>query len=448
MLVKDKQFYKSFLLLCLPIVLQNVIALSVNLADNIMLGSYSEAALSGATAVNQIQFIYQNILMGIGDSMVILASQYWGKRDTAAMKKIASVAMRAGLIVMVVLFAVMSLFPARVMGLFNSDAAIISEGVNYVSIIRFTYPFFCVSTLLLAALRSTEVVGIAFATSLSALVVNCCINWCLIFGNLGFPEMGVRGAAIGTLISRIVEMTLILLFIGLKEKNLGLKLRDFLHLDRQMVRDYFRVGSPIIFLQCLWGVNNALQTVILGHMTSSAISANSMASNLFQIVKTVAVGAASTANVIIGKTIGQGDMKRVREYSKTLQILFLGIGVCCSILLFGLTEPVLSLYSLSDESRELARTFLHILCVVMLGMSYQMPVNSGIIKGGGDTRYVMKLDLTSIWGIVVPLSFIMAFVVKASPVVVVWCLNLDQLFKCVPAFIKVNYGHWVKKLTR
>ena len=426
MLVKDKQFYKSFLLLCLPIVLQNVIALSVNLADNIMLGSYSEAALSGATAVNQIQFIYQNILMGIGDSMVILASQYWGKRDTAAMKKIASVAMRAGLIVMVVLFAVMSLFPAQVMGLFTSDAAIISEGVNYVSIIRFTYPFFCVSTLLLAALRSTEVVGIAFATSLSALVVNCCINWCLIFGNLGFPEMGVRGAAIGTLISRIVEMTLILLFIGLKEKNLGLKLRDFLRLDRQMVRDYFRVGSPIIFLQCLWGVNK----------------------NLFQIVKTVAVGAASTANVIIGKTIGQGDMKRVREYSKTLQILFLGIGVCCSILLFGLTEPVLSLYSLSDESRELARTFLHILCVVMLGMSYQMPVNSGIIKGGGDTRYVMKLDLTSIWGIVVPLSFIMAFVVKASPVVVVWCLNLDQLFKCVPAFIKVNYGHWVKKLTR
>ena len=112
---RDKQFYKSFLLLCLPIVLQNVIALSVNLADNIMLGSYSEAALSGATAVNQIQFIYQNILMGIGDSMVILASQYWGKRDTAAMKKIASVAMRAGLIVMVVLFAVMSLFPAQVM---------------------------------------------------------------------------------------------------------------------------------------------------------------------------------------------------------------------------------------------------------------------------------------------------------------------------------------------
>ena len=195
-------------------------------------------------------------------------------------------------------------------------------------------------------------------------------------------------------------------------------------------------------------MNTALQTAILGHLTSSAIAANSMASNLFLIVKTVAVGSASTANVLIGKAIGQGDMKRVRDYAKTFQVIFLCMGICCGILLFALTEPVLSLYSFSDESRQLARSFLHILCIVMVGMSYQMPVIAGIIKGGGDTKYVMKLDLISIWGIVIPLSFIMAFVVKASPIAVVWCLNLDQLFKCVPAFIKVNYGHWVKKLTR
>ena len=124
------------------------------------------------------------------------------------------------------------------------------------------------------------------------------------------------------------------------------------------------------------------------------------------------------------------------------------MGIFCGVLLYVLTEPILALYSFSDESRYLAREFLHILCIVMVGMSYQMPVNSGIIKGGGDTRYIMKLDLISIWGIVIPLSFVMAFVVKASPIVVVWCLNLDQLFKCVPAFIKVNYGNWVKKLTR
>lgn len=447
-MIKEKQFYRSFAMLCLPIVLQNVISLSVNLTDNLMLGQYSESALSGVTAVNQVQFIYQNLLMGIGDGLVILSAQYWGRRDTASIRKVSSVAMRTALVMMAVLFAVVSLFPAQVVGLFTKDAAIISEGVGYLDIVRFTYPFFCVTTILLAVLRSTEVVKIAFYLSLSTLVINFSINWVLIYGRLGMPRMGARGAAIGTLTARVIECIVILIYVSKKEQNLRLKLRDFLHIDRTIAGDYYRVSAPIIFLQSLWGVNTALQTAILGHLTSSAIAANSMASNLFLIVKTVAVGSASTANVLIGKAIGQGDMKRVRDYAKTFQVLFLGMGICCGILLFALTEPVLSLYSFSEESRQLARSFLHILCIVMVGMSYQMPVNAGIIKGGGDTGYVMKLDLISIWGIVIPLSFIMAFVVKASPVAVVWCLNIDQLFKCVPAFIKVNYGHWVKKLTR
>lgn len=448
MIIKEKSFYKTFISLCLPIVLQNVIALSVNLADNLMLGRYGESSLSGVTAVNQIQFIYQNLLMGIGDGLVILASQYWGKKQTEPIKKVACTAMRTALVMMAILFLLVSLFPAQAVGLFTEDKAILAEGVKYLKIVRFTYPFFCVTTILLAVLRSTEVVRIAFYLSLSTLCVNCSINWLLIYGHFGLPRMGVQGAAIGTLTARMIETAAILFYIRKKEKNLRLKLKDFLLWDREMAGDYYRVSAPIIVLQSLWGVNTALQTAILGHLSSSAIAANSMASNLFLIVKTVAVGAASTANVMIGVVIGQGDEKRIRMYARTFQVLFLIMGICCGTLLFLLIEPILSLYRFSEESRLLARSFLHILCVVMVGMSYQMPVNSGIIKGGGDTKYIMKLDLISIWCIVIPLSFIMAFVVHASPIVVVWCLNLDQLFKCVPAFIKVNYGHWAKKLTR
>ena len=219
-------------------------------------------------------------------------------------------------------------------------------------------------------------------------------------------------------------------------------------MDHSILRDYYRVSLPILFVAAMWGVNTAMQTAILGHLTSSAIAANSMASNLYLIVKTIAVGASSTANVFIGKAIGQGDMKVVKQYAKTFQVLFVIMGICCGLLLFALTEPVLSLYSFSEESRQLARTFMHILCIVMVGMCYQMPVNSGIIKGGGATKYAMILDMVSIWGIVIPLSFFMAFYMHASPVVVVWCLNLDQLFKAVPAFIMVNYGNWARKLTR
>ncbi|MGM9617109.1 MATE family efflux transporter [Butyricicoccus sp.] len=448
MLIKDKKFYRMFLVLCLPIVLQNVISLSVNLTDNLMLGRYAESALSGVTAVNQIQFIYQNLLIGIGDGLVILASQYWGKKDTQTIRKVASIAMRTALVLMLVLFIVVSLFPEQVVGLFTKDPAIVAEGVKYLNIVRFTYPFFCVTTILLAVLRSTEVVKIAFYLSVSTLCINFCINWCLIYGRFGLPRLGVEGAAIGTLTARIVEFIAILVYIAKKETNLHLKLKDFLHMDHSIMRDYYRISLPILVVAAMWGVNTAMQTAILGHLTSSAIAANSMASNLYLIVKTIAVGASSTANVFIGKAIGQGDMKVVKQYAKTFQVLFVIMGICCGLLLFALTEPVLSLYSFSEESRQLARTFMHILCIVMVGMCYQMPVNSGIIKGGGATKYAMILDMVSIWCIVIPLSFFMAFYMHASPVVVVWCLNLDQLFKAIPAFIMVNYGNWARKLTR
>ena len=150
----------------------------------------------------------------------------------------------------------------------------------------------------------------------------------------------------------------------------------------------------------------------------------------------------------MGKTIGSGDLKLAKLYSKKLQKLFVVMGIICGVLLFFIRIPVLSLYQLSPETREMANTFLIILSVVMLGMSYQMPTNNGIIRGGGNTMFVIKMDLISIWGIVIPLSFIMAFVVKASPAVVVCCLNADQIFKCIPAFLEANYGNWIRKLTR
>ncbi len=447
-MIKEKRFYRTFLLLCLPIILQNVISLSVNLTDNLMLGRFSEDALSGVTAVNQIQFVYQNLLIGCGDGLVILATQYWGRQNIGAIKKISAVAMRTAIVIMAVLFLAVSFFPMQAVGLFTNDTDIIAEGVKYLYIVRFTYPFFCITTLFLAILRSVEIVKIAFYLSCSTLVINFCINYTLIFGNFGAPRMGAEGAAIGTLVARIVEFCVILFYIFKKEQNLRFKLRDFLHLDKEMTRDYYRVSLPVIFTASLWGLNNAAQTAILGHMTKNAIAANSMASNLYLIVKTFAQGAASGASVMIGKVIGEGNMKRVKEYAKTFQIIFVALGICLGLILYVLTEPVLSLYSFSEESRQLARTFLHILCFVMVGMTYQMPVNAGLIKGAGSTRYAMVLDVVSIWAIVIPLSFVMAFVLHASPVAVVWCLNSDQIFKCVPAFLKVNYGNWVKRLTR
>lgn len=446
--MERKSFYQSFFAMYVVLVLQNVISLSVNLADNLMLGSYSEIALSGVAAVNQIQFVYQQLLTAIGDGVVILCSQYWGKKQTEPMRKIAATAMRTALAIAVILFALVSLFPGKAMSFFTTDAAIAQQGMTYIRTIRYTYVFFAVTMILLASMRSVETVNIAFYLSVSTLVINCCMNYTLIFGHFGAPQLGVTGAAIGTLTARIVECAAVIFYVWKKDKKLKLRLSDYLHRDRVLSRDYFRVSLPMMFVQSLWGLNNALQTAILGHMTSIAIAANSVASTLFLVVKSTAVGAASTASVIIGKAIGVGDMDVVRKYAVRLQKMFLVIGVASGILLFFLRIPILSLYDLAPETREMANAFLLILSVVCMTMSYQMPVNNGLIRGGGNPMFVVKMDLISIWGIVIPLSLIMAFVVKASPVVVVCCLNADQVFKCIPAFLEVNFGNWARKLTR
>ena len=442
-----KNFYRNFLKLCSMLVLQNVVTLSVNLADNIMLGAFSETALSGVTTVNQVQFVFQQLIMALGDGLVIFGSQYWGKKETKPVRKISAWAMCTGIFIALILFILASFFPRQLLGLFTSDQTIIEAGLSYLAIIRFTYFFFVVTQILLATLRCVEIAGIAFGLSVMTLIINCSINWILIYGHFGAPRMGAAGAAVGTLTARIAEICVLITYISKKQSWIGIRIQDYLQADWKFGRKYYKVVCPLLVIQGLWGVNTALQTAILGHMTAAAIAANSAASNLFLMVKSAAVGAASAASVTMGKTIGSGDLKLAKLYSKKLQKLFVVMGIICGVLLFFIRIPVLSLYQLSPETREMANTFLMILSVVMVGMSYQMPTNGGIIRGSGSIAYSMKVDLISTWAIVIPLSMFMAFVVKASPAIVVCCLNADQIFKCVPAFLKCNYGHWIKTMT-
>ena len=432
----------------LILVLQQVITLSVNLADNIMLGAYSEVSLAGAAAVNQIQFIYQQILTAAGEGIVIVGSQYYGKGKTAPIRIITATAMRFALIIMAGLFLVTGLIPHLLLSAFTNDEMIIREGMVYLRIIRYTYLFFAMTQILLGSLRSIGTVYIALLLSVWSFIVNCAINYTLIYGHFGAPELGVTGAAIGTLIARISEFLILAVFCFKKEPVLRLKPDFILQRNRDLGRDYFRIMLPAMLISALWGLNTAVQNAILGHMMSRAIAANSAASTQFLLVKSMAVGTSSATAIFIGKAIGEGDKKKLNQYAHTLQVLFVFVGLVSGCILFFIRNPILSLYRLEPETRQMADQFLMILTIVIVTMSYQMPTNNGIIRGGGDSAFVMKMDLISIWGIVIPISLLMAFVVKASPAVVICCLNADQVFKCVPAFIKANYGHWAKKLTR
>lgn len=448
MLTRDKSFYKSYWPFFLALAAQNVISLAVNLLDNVMLGGYTEAALAGAAAVNQIFFLLMQTVFGVTDGLVVLCSQYWGQKRTGPIKQLTSTALYTSAGVALLFFVAVSLFPQGAVSLFTNDQAIITEGVAYLSVIKFTYLLFAISAVLLAMMRSVETVRIAMVISVSTLCINGVLNYTLIYGNFGAPRMGSTGAAIATLVSRAVELCIVLGYIAFVDKKLHVRLREMLKPSKSLTRDYFRVSIPTIIIGVQWGLNTALQTVILGHLSANAIAANSIAVNLISILKVIAVASSAAAGVIIGKTVGSGDLKKVKEYAKTLQFMFLGFGIFIFIATQLLRVPILSLYNVSPETYEMASQFIMVLSVTSIGMAYQMPVLTGIVRGGGDTRFVMINDMISVWLIVIPLSFLAAFVFGWPPIAVIACLHSDQVFKCLPAAIKVNSYNWVKKLTR
>ena len=448
LLTKDKDFYRTFWRLFFMIVLQNAIVLSVNLADNLMIGGYSETALSGVAAVNSLQFLFQQLTIGIGDALVTMGSQYWGQGRTAPIKQLGKAALCAGAFLGILLFLLTSLFPYQIVGLFSETAEIVEQGVQYLAIVRWTYLLFALSSVLLSLLRTVEIVRISTVVSASALVINCSINYLLIEGNLGAPELGVRGAAIGTLIARAVEFCIILGYYLLVDKRLCVRKQDIVKTDLSLFRDYYKHCAYFVMVSFIFGSSVALQNVILGNLSDSAIAANSIASTLFQMLKVMAVGAASATAIIIGKTVGKGDMQKLREYVRTFQVIFLCISVITGVTLFIIRSFILEFYDLSPETYATAKQFLLVLCITGMGTAYQMPVNIGIVRGGGDSKFVFVNDLISIWGIVLPLSFLGAFVFKWDPVWVLLCLNSDQIFKCGAAAIKCNRFRWAKKLTR
>lgn len=447
--VKDKWFYKSFFTMALTISLQNVIVYAVNLADNVMIGGYSELSLSAVAVVNQIQFMLQMIALGTSNGLTVLTSQYWGVKKMQPIRRVFAVALTIAVTLALAIFAAVFFAPAQVLSLLTDQAAVVEEAVHYAKIVCFSYVPFVVSQLMLALMRSVEKVRIGFGVSVAALCTNVVLNYGLIYGKLGLPEMGIRGAATATLVSRLVELMVVAFYVFVAEKNVRLKISDLFKLEKSYFKDYIKVGFPLVLSAGSWGIAMTVQGAILGHLGSETVlSANSIASTVFQVMSVVAYAGGSASGVIIGKTVGEKRIDDVKKYTKTLQVLFLIISVVSSALLFACKGLFISFFKVEPATAEMANTFINILCVTLIGTGYEAPVLGGIVSAGGETDFVFKNDLIFMWGIVLPASLLSAFVFHFSPAVTFACLKADQVLKCAVAAVKVNRYKWIKNVTR
>ena len=455
----SKRFYQSFFVMLATIALQNVLVYGVNLADNIMLGKYSELAMSGTALVNQIQFLLQMLIGGTGDGIIVIASRHWGEGNCESIRRVSAVGMRWGLVLSGIIFSAALFAPHTTLKLLTDKELLIEESVKYLRIVAFSYPIFAVTNILLATLRSAETTRIGFYVSLSTLICNITFNYIFIFGHLGVPELGIRGAAIATLISRVIELLIVTVYVFFIDRKIHLQFTDYFRRTGDMSSRFISTSVPVILSGASWGLAMGLQTAILGRLDNAVIPANSIASTLFSIATVFIYGSATASSVALGKSIGEnnaavlsGNITRksciddIKKKSLFLQLIFVALGITTSLLLFVSKGYIIKLYEISDEAKRLADQFISVLCVTVIGTAYQMPALSGIIRSGGETGFVLYNDLIFMWGVVLPSSCLAAFVLKLSPVAVFICLKSDQILKCAVAAIKVNRHWWIREI--
>lgn len=444
----DGALFRRLMGLAAPIALQNIISFAVGLADNLMVGSLGEQSLSGVYVANQVQNLLGMLVIGLASAMQVLANQYWGKRDAARVRSIVGMTLVFGLSVSAVLFVWAMARPESILRLFTNDETVLPEAMRYFEVIRWTYLFQCVTQVLMAAMRVVERVKIGMYLSMLTFSVNVLLNWVLIFGHFGAPAFGVRGAAIATLTVRVLECAIMIFYVRRVDDRLGIRFTNLFHFEADLIRRFFRFGLPVIIGDITWGINLAVQGGIIGHLGASATAAVSIAGTIFQMTGVLVYGSAGATAILIGQTVGSGDIGLVKHYAKHLQRIFVLIGLCSGLVLFLVRQPVLTLYTLSPEAKRMALQMMGVLSVTIVGTAYQMSSLTGIVRAGGATHFVLVNDLIHIWGFVIPSAMLAAFVFHADPVVVFALLKSDQILKCIVAFITVNRYKWIRNLTQ
>lgn len=447
-LIKDKTFYIAFLKISVALALQQLLNYCVNLADNVMLGAYSEVSMSGSALVSQIHYILQLMINGIGTGIVMIGSRYWGMKEPEQIRRFIGMGWKFA-VAFGALFTIATMSaPDTILTFFSNDPEVLAQGRQYLILMRWTFVLFPVSYCLMWGLRSVETTFIGPVLSGISLILNICLNYIFIYGKFGAPEMGVAGAALATLTSRIVEVVIILAYVFLGDKKLRLKLTDLLRFDFTNLGMYLKAALPVTGTLLSFALGVSAQTAILGHSSTAALAANSIMSIVWQITGVVGLTCGSASAIVIGKAIGEGKEDMINAYSKTLQLMYILIGILSAGILFALRNFILSCYDLTPETMALARRMIIALCFIVFATCYQYPVSSGIILGGGNSRYSFIVDSIAMWIVALPLAWISAYLLKWPALVTFCILRSDQFLKVFINGYWVNKRKWYRRLIK
>lgn len=449
MTLDHSTFYKDMFRLALPIVFQNLITTAVSSADVIMLGLVSQTALSAGSLGSQVMFILNLVHCGIASGIVMLAAQYWGKKDTKSIGQIMGIALRISIVISL-FFAVMAcFFPRVLMLIFTSDQALIDSGILYLRTVGPSYLFMSISQVYLSTMRSIERVVFATLANASALVLNIILNAVFIFGLFGLPKLGILGVALATTISRAVELLICLLDSLLhKEHPVRLGIHTLHKPSRLLFRDFIRYSLPAFGNEVVWGLAFSTYSIIMGHLGSDMVAANAVVIVARNLGTVVCFGIANAGAILLGKSIGAGKTETVKKDASRFCRVTLLAGIAGGILIFIIRPVFFHLADLTPTAAGYLNTMLFINMYYVVGQAMNTTVICGIFRAGGDSRFGFLCDTIDMWVFAVPLGFISAFLLKLPPMTVYFLICLDEFVKMPFVYHHYKAGRWLQNITR
>jgi len=447
-LVTDKGFYKSLLMITIPIAFQNLIGLGMNLVDTMMLGSLGEKQISASALANQPYFVFTLFIFGLCSGACVLTAQYWGKGDTEAISRILMMAVKISVVSAIIFSSVVLIFPEIVMSFYTNDKEVISLGSQFLRIIGFSYIISSVSITYLYILRSVENVRLPLLINISCFAVNAILNWIFIYGKLGFSAMGIRGSATATLCARILELSMALVYSYAFDKKLRFRLRDIFRSDRFFLHDFIFYSAPVVINETLWSLGITFQSVIIGHIGSKQVAAYSIAGIVQRLASVVIFGVANSAALMVGKQIGANDEIKAKAYAKTILFLSVILGIVATCVILLLREPAVNFYNVSEETKEFARQLITVYAINITFIAFNCVNIVGILRSGGDTRFAMALDVTTLWLVALPFGALAGLYFHLPLPVVFFILTIDESVKFFIGIFRFRSGKWLRNVTK
>ena len=446
--IGTQEFYFRVFGIAIPIAMQSLITMGVNMVDNIMVGALGETALSAASLANQFIHIYQICCMGIGMGASVLVSRFWGMKDIVSLKKTITIMLRLCIVFGAIFTIATIVAPQQIMRMYTPQEQVIYEGSRYFFWSVPCYLLLGISLTCSIVLRSIGKARIPLFCSVISFSSNIFFNWLFIFGHFGAPCMGVAGAALGTLIARALEFSSIMFYFLFLEKKLAYRIKDLFMNCKDLMSEYLRISIPVLISDALLALGNSAIAMIMGRIGTNFVSANSITTVTQQLTTVLTQGVSQAGCIITGHTLGEGKREQAQQEGYSFLFFGLGIGILASVIILLISKPVISMYQITEETRMIAEQLMKAVAFIVVFQSGNSILTKGVLRGGGDTKFLMVADIIFLWIVSIPLGMIAGLVLHL-PAFWIYCfMKADQLIKCVWCIYRLRSGKWIKKINQ